>query len=138
MGKVARAAGIPWRYVQVKASYRQVHSAVRSLIRDELEYHIRQGCPAFDGIVINANAIRPTIVDEWDPDFLDAVVYERGTVPELNAADLEQARRFVLYDEGTPTSQSEPPKVVIWPTGGKPSPRVPKLLTGCCRSWTVP
>jgi hypothetical protein len=112
MGKVARAAGILWRYVQVKASYRQVHQAVQSLLPDELEYHIRQGCPAFDGIVVNANAIHPLVADEWDPDFLNAIVYERGTVPELDAADVEQAQRFVLYDEGTPPSQSEP-KVVL-------------------------
>src|SRR5437660_10358585 len=39
------------------------------LIRDELEYHIRQGCPAFDGIVINANAIRPIVADEWGSRF---------------------------------------------------------------------
>jgi hypothetical protein len=77
----------------------------KSLLPDDLEYHVRQGCPALDGIVVNADAVRTILTDEWDPDFLKAIVYERGTVPEIRAAGLEQARKFVLYDEGAPPSQ---------------------------------
>ena len=87
MGKVARAAGVLWRYLQIKSRYREVHATVRSLYPDELEYHIRRGCPAFDGVVVNADEIRPITSDAWDPDLLDAIIYERGAVPELAAAE---------------------------------------------------
>jgi hypothetical protein len=119
MGKVGRAAGVLWRYVQVKAGYRQVHRDVRSLQPDDLEHHIRRGCPAFDGIIVNADASRPLLADEWDPDFLHAIVYEDGAVPELDQVELEQARRFVLYGEGAPPSKPDPgPNVVAWPGSG--------------------
>jgi hypothetical protein len=104
MSKVAQVAGVLWRYLQIKASYREVHAEVKSLLPDDLEYHIWQGCPAFDGIVVNASAIQPIIADEWDPDLLNAIIYERGTVPELNADELEQARKFVLYGGGASPS----------------------------------
>ena len=116
MGKVARAAGVLWRYLQIKSRYREVHATVRSLYPDELEYHIRRGCPAFDGVVVNADEIRPITSDAWDPDLLDAIIYERGAVPELAAAELEQAQRFVLYGGGGPPWATTPQTNVIrWP-----------------------
>jgi hypothetical protein len=119
------------RYVQVKARYRQVHSAARSLQPDELEYHIGRGCPAFDGIVVNADASPPLIDDGWDHDFLDTVVKEHGAIPEPDPEGPEQARRFVFYAEGSSPSKPEPvPNVIIWPTGRKNSNEGVRLIGG--------
>ena len=102
MGRMRNTAGVLWRYVQLKRSYRRVHPAVQSLLPEELEYELQQGCPLFEGIVADPFAWPPITYDEWDPDFLDAIIFGHGTVPELNTDEVERARQFVLHNQGTP------------------------------------
>jgi hypothetical protein len=52
------------------------------------------------GVLIDRNATPPIIGDEQDPHFFAAIVQGNEGAIDITPRDLEQTRRFVLYDQG--------------------------------------
>ena len=88
---------VVYRYVVARVGLRK--AALPSLTI--LDHQMRHD---FDllagGVLINRNATPPIIGDEQDPHFFAAIVQGNQAAMDMTPRDLEQTRRFVLYDQG--------------------------------------
>ena len=67
-----------------------------------LDHEMKHGYQLLTGgVSVDRTASPPITADDQDPDFFTAVVEGNNGAIDLNPDDLEQTRRFVLYDQGS-------------------------------------
>jgi hypothetical protein len=67
-----------------------------------LDHEMKHGHQLLTGGLSVDRTVRPPLTaDDQDPDFFAAVVEGNNGAIDLNPEDLEQTRRFVLYDQGS-------------------------------------
>ena len=102
MDRMKVAADLVFRYVIARALFR---GTVLQLPIN-LEHQIRGGVRyVAGGVLLNEVTLgrNPAIVhDRKDPDFWAAVIGGDDSAIDMDAAELDEIRRVVLHDEGTP------------------------------------
>lgn len=108
MSKTKAAADLVLRYLTARALFRQVPWEMPA----NLEYLIGRGIRLLPGgVVINEVPLQPVpaiIDDRKDPSFWSAIIGGEESAIDMDPAEQEQVRDFILDDDGTaPVLRSE-------------------------------
>jgi len=99
-----------YRYLIARVGLRKANLPSLATLDHEMKhgYQLLTG-----GVSVDRTASPPITADDQDPDFFAAVVRGNNGAIDLNLDDLEQTRRFVLYDQGSlppPFGRSDAPR----------------------------
>ena len=99
-----------YRYLIARVGLRKANLPSLATLDHEMKhgYQLLTG-----GVSVDRTASPPITADDQDPDFFAAVVRGNNGTINLNLDDLEQTRRFVLYDQGSlppPFGRSDAPR----------------------------
>jgi hypothetical protein len=92
---------VVWRYVETWRRWRKLPHGYRSFA--DLENDLAQGSGMMlCGLLLEPQASHVISADVKDPKFFAAIFRDAdNAVPEMTAEELNQARRYIIYGEGT-------------------------------------
>ena len=92
---------VVWRYVEVWRRFRRLPEEHRHFV--QLEDDLAQGSGMLlCGILIEPEAAAVITADVKDPKFFAAILEnDDSAMPDMTPDELKQARRYVIYGEGT-------------------------------------
>jgi hypothetical protein len=92
---------VVWRYVETWRRWRKLPHGYRSFA--DLENDLAQGSGMMLwGLLLEPQASHVISADVKDPKFFAAIFRDAdNAVPEMTAEELNQARRYIIYGEGT-------------------------------------
>jgi hypothetical protein len=106
---------VVWRYVETWRRWRKLPHGYRSFA--DLENDLAQGSGVMlCGLLLEPGASHVISADAKDPKFFAAIFRDDDSaVPDMTAEELNQARRYIIYAEGTAP--------IRWWWGSRPFPR---------------